>query len=452
MNQIHPSVSYEDWLIERLQDPDEAEVYLNAMLESFNEDQDIDTLRFALKHVYRAHVHPDSPSLPQTEEEYDAILSALADMLNEGSVRFLQKEVEQMLNLVTSHENKHHPTDFPDAISAIKFHMNQTGLSIDDIAPCIGSAYKAREVLKGRRDLTLSMKRALCEHFTIRSDFLLGEPGKNFNPDVDTDKLEYYPWKEIKAREWVKPWVDWKDRFEEMFGELSRSVQNRLAPSPSTYLRKSGGYDPESNSDHYAVQAWCMRIANVANDNPATGAYLPQSVTRDFMREVAALSVHHDGPLRAQKFLSENGINLVTERHLPKTYLDGAALRLSNGMPVIGLTVRFDRLDNFWFTLMHELAHVSLHLNDDIDNMFFDQNIFSRSDLNPIENEADDFATTSLIPPDVWESDLDVNQMAKLANVHPAIVVGRIRYENHSYATLSEFVGQGEVRSMFGLA
>ena len=81
------------------------------------------------------------------------------------------------------------------------------------------------------------------------------------------------------------------------------------------------------------------------------------------MREVAQLSVYEDGPRRAQERLAAHGIALVIERHLPRTHLDGAALCLLDGRPVIGLTLRYDRIDNFWFSLMHELAHVSLHLD-----------------------------------------------------------------------------------------
>ena len=49
-------------------------------------------------------------------------------------------------------------------------------------------------------------------------------------------------------------------------------------------------------------------------------------------------------------------------RHLPGTYLDGAAMLSAFSQPVVALTLRYDRLDNFWFVLFHELAHVFLHL------------------------------------------------------------------------------------------
>ncbi|NJL20730.1 MAG: hypothetical protein HC895_07860 [Leptolyngbyaceae cyanobacterium SM1_3_5] len=51
---------------------------------------------------------------------------------------------------------------------------------------------------------------------------------------------------------------------------------------------------------------------------------------------------------------------LGTVTHLPQTYLDGAALLLPDGTPVVALTLRYDRIDNFWFVLLHELGHILL--------------------------------------------------------------------------------------------
>ncbi len=72
-----------------------------------------------------------------------------------------------------------------------------------------------------------------------------------------------------------------------------------------------------------------------------------RAITVDFLKKVAQLSWSEEGPRLAKEFLGKHGIPLVIVQHLPKTYLDGAALRLSDGRPVIGLTLRYDRIDNF---------------------------------------------------------------------------------------------------------
>jgi HTH-type transcriptional regulator/antitoxin HigA len=86
---------------------------------------------------------------------------------------------------------------------------------------------------------------------------------------------------------------------------------------------------------------------------------------------------------------------------LAKIRLDGAALWHPDGFPVIGLTLRYDRLDNFWFTLFHELGHVTQHLNTKSIG-FIDTDIDSASEKQ-VEQEADTFALNQFISPDDWE-------------------------------------------------
>src|SRR2546428_2439537 len=94
--------------------------------------------------------------------------------------------------------------------------------------------------------------------------------------------------------------------------------------------------------------------------NKPSGEYKAGSVDDAFMRHVAQLSWSSQGPTLAREFLTQHGISLIIERHLTGTYLDGAALLLAPDHPVIGMTLRYDRLNNFWFCLMHELAHIRL--------------------------------------------------------------------------------------------
>ena len=101
--------------------------------------------------------------------------------------------------------------------------------------------------------------------------------------------------------------------------------------------------------------------------------------------------------MQAREFLAGHGIALRVERHLPKTHLDGAALRLPGKPPVIGLTLRHDRIDNFWFCLLHELAHLGRHLDGRAEG-FVDDLDLPGDDAR--EAEADEWAQEALIPRD----------------------------------------------------
>lgn len=143
-----------------------------------------------------------------------------------------------------------------------------------------------------------------------------------------------------------------------------------------------------------------------------------------------------------------------------RTYLDGAALRLGDGRPVVALTLRYDRLDNFWFCLPHELAHVGPHMDHNDGDAFVDDLTLRSLDegrQDPREAQADEWAEEALLPRTIWETStvrehptpMTVLELAQALHVHPAIVAGRVRYERRNYRLLSQFVGTGEVRRQF---
>ena len=158
--------------------------------------------------------------------------------------------------------------------------------------------------------------------------------------------------------------------------------------------------------------------------------------------------------------LAALGVAVEIVPHLPKTHLDGAALRVADAPPVIGLTLRYDRIDNFWFCLMHELAHVGRHLDAGEDASFVhDHSLRGSEEPNggSKETEADELAEEALVPKAAWDaseaarhpSGMAVMALASDLDIHPAIVAGRVRYKLDNYRLLSQFVGSGHVRQQF---
>ncbi len=203
-----------------------------------------------------------------------------------------------------------------------------------------------------------------------------------------------------------------------------------------------------------ALTAWQIRAIQIANRQKLYQDYESHRLTQDWFNELAKLSRYDDGPLLARDWLLESGIHFIVEPHLPQTHLDGAALRHPSGAPVVALTLRHDRLDNFWFVLFHELAHIVLHFPISDDTDFFDD---SDVRANGIEKEADIYALNALVPEESWENCLSrfsvstetVQEEAKQLRVHPSILAGRIRFEQQNYTVLNDAVGYGEVRRYF---
>ena len=390
----------------------------------------------------------------RTEEEYEAALARIDKIFDAEKGTPEGEELDELAGLVEFYEDKHYPIGLPDPISAIEFRMDQANLTQRDLIPYIGSSAKVAEVLSGKRDLTMSMARALHEHLGIPADALLQKPGAAFDFGLDEINPRRFPLKEMVKRGWIPKRRNLVDHGEKLLRVLIDQAGGTQVAAVSLY-RANGHRRINAKTNPYALRAWCWRVLGVANERPSHADYRPGTVTEAFMREIAQLSVYEDGPRRAQAYLADHGIALVVERHLPRTHLDGAALCRQGGRPVIGLTLRYDRIDNFWFSLMHELAHVGLHLDCDENELFIDD--LSLTGEDPLEEEADRTARDALIPPEVWAFNpvreratiLAVYDLAREVGVHPAVVAGRVRHERGNYRLLSQLVGSGKVRSQF---
>ena len=405
----------------------------------------------------------------RSEKDYDDALARIAALMDEltsqeGNLHDIEDpkrvELEVLSDLVDLYEERHHPIGFPDPISAIKFRMDQADLTQRDLVPLIGSRSKVSEILSGRRSITMSMARALHRHLEIPADVLLREPGAKFPNTLPGLEFSRFPLRAMAKAGWISNVKHLKDHAEELITDLmERAGGISLAKAP--LYRKNNSRRVNAKTDEYALRAWCWQVLAKSRENQTDANYQPSCVTTLFLREVAQMSVWENGPIRAKNLLVDRGINVEYVGHLPRTHLDGAALRLPNGKPVIGLTIRYDRIDNFWFTLLHELAHVYLHLGDcSKETGFIDDHSLRRVTSvgsDNAEQEADRLAQDSLIPPDIWENgDILENptptavlNMASKARVHPAIVAGRVRFERDNYRLLSQFVGTGAVQSQF---
>ena len=83
--------------------------------------------------------------------------------------------LDVLVTLVEAYERKHFPLDLPDAVEAIKFRMEQQGLTVDDLVPAIGRKNRVYEILARRRPLTVLMIQSLHEMFGIPAESLLNQ-------------------------------------------------------------------------------------------------------------------------------------------------------------------------------------------------------------------------------------------------------------------------------------
>lgn len=394
----------------------------------------------------------------RSEEDFDAALDRI-ELLMDASTQSELDELDILSTLVEKYEaDNTEPIALPDPIDAILFRMEQQKLKRSDMRPYLGGSSKVSEVLTRKRPLTLKMIRALHTHLGIPANVLIGEPNAVIPENASLVQWDKFPIFEMSKNGWLPNFADIRDRAEEVMRDLIDRAGGDANLSVALY-RKNDSARRNASMDPYALQAWCLHVLSTARDKKLEEKYIPGTIDRCFLRQVAKLSEFSEGPLLAKELLEKNGIAFVYAPHLKKTYLDGAAMQTKEGVPIVALTLRYDRLDNFWFCLLHELAHVGWHLGDEVDH-FIDDLSLKKADHSEdwdLEDEADELASDSLIPEEIWRkynfpkaaSPLKIVTAAREASVHPAVIAGRVRKETENYRLLSQFVGSGEVRKLF---
>ncbi len=391
-----------------------------------------------------------------SEADYKSALREIEQLIDDNA-RAGAPEGDR-LNLLTllvqDYEQKRIELEAPDPIEAIKFRMEQMNLTPRDLVPLMGSRSKVSEVLSRKRPLTLSMVRALHKGLRIPAKALLRE---QFLFDLSEEAVEWerFPIREMMARGWIKEKVtdvrrQAKDVMHRFFAPLGKGWAPVVLLKQSQYYLRSA-----RQMDIYALAAWNARVCIRALQTPPSVKFEPNVLTLEFMHELAHLSTLSDGPRHAIEYLDKVGVSLIVEPHLPETYIDGAAILAAPDQPVVALTLRHDRIDNFWFVLIHELVHISRHLSVDLTAFYDDLDVEDTTNVQ--EKEADHLAGEALIPEEEWRKSPAsrlrtpeaVQLLASRLRIHPAIVAGRIRQQRKSYRVLNRLVGQGQVRKLF---
>lgn len=109
----------------------------------------------------------------KTEADYEATLQEIEGLMAAEADSSEGDRLDVLVTLVEAYEREHYPMDFPDPVEAIKFRMEQQGLTVDDLVPVIGRKNRVYEILARKRPLTLRMIEGLHETFAIPAESLL---------------------------------------------------------------------------------------------------------------------------------------------------------------------------------------------------------------------------------------------------------------------------------------
>lgn len=312
----------------------------------------------------------------------------------------------------------------------------------EDLARVMGMSVKAvNEIIKNKTGITLETARLLSKAFQQSPEFWLNldaayrlHLAEESEREKDTEQhaliLKHMPVKEMIRNGWLKPY--------EKVSELVRQVKDFWRASaldfgwmdaaPEPWYRKSKAC--EKFTKYYAL-TWFQMARNTARQIKAP-TYREDRL-QALASELARYSTEVGGVAGFLEALRDCGVKFFVLKHLPKTYLDGAAFR-DGDHPVIVYTCRFDRLDNFWWTMAHEIAHIILHL-DRKDACFLDD-MQSESSEGP-EAEADAYAAALVRAKEIkrfcapfrrYISAERVRRCAEAVQVGEAVVVGVLQH------------------------
>ncbi len=212
----------------------------------------------------------------------------------------------------------------------------------------------------------------------------------------------------------------------------------------------------DSGKDPAPAQlAWLHRVKMIASDM-LLGPYSPERV-EDAISKISALRSHPEHMERVPRILAEAGIRFVVVEGLPGGKIDGVCFWLNDNAPVIGMSLRFDRIDNFLFVLRHELEHV--RRRDGLQSPVIDVDLGRQPDeeLEVQERIANEAAREFCVPKKDMDafiarkapyfSERDLIGFAKALKVHPGLVAGQLQFRTGKFthfrdhlASVREFV------------
>ena len=194
----------------------------------------------------------------------------------------------------------------------------------------------------------------------------------------------------------------------------------------------------------HAQLAWIYRVREIASE-----MLVPQYSTAGLREGVRRLNGLLSAPEEARKvprILTECGIRYVIVESLASAKIDGVCLWLNDSSPVIGMSLRHDRIDNFWFVLRHEIEHVlrqhgqtAIMLDAELEG----ENAGTGANIPAEERVANEAAADFCVPQHSLESfiarkspffnERDILGFAKTLDIHPGLVAGQLQNKTGRY-------------------
>ena len=341
-------------------------------------------------------------------------------------------------------------TEAPHPGEYIREELEARGWLQRDLAYVLGVPDQSVNViLSGKRGVSPDMAKALGDAFDVNPEFFANlqksyEMANAREPDPGVTKRARwqtnYPVREMIKREWFEA-AD----ADLMEAQLMRFFEvNRVDEVP--HLPHSG---KKTNYEKLPPTqlAWLFRVRQITNEMA-----VPRYSEKSLKQAVAKFKNFLADPEEIRyvpRVLMDCGVRFTLVETLPGAKIDGVTLWLDGRSPAIGMTTRFDRIDNFWFVLRHEIEHVlQKHGRDSgiVDAELEGANALAEGNLPEEERIANAAAQEFCVPSDEMESfftrkspyfyERDVVGFARRMQRHPGLIVGQIQRRTEQWNLL----------------
>lgn len=335
----------------------------------------------------------------------------------------------------------------------LKAELLARNLTQADLAEIIQRPTKTvNQIISGKLGITPDTAMQLSQALGITAETWLNLQSRYQLSQLEVDKYndisrraalyQNYPIKDMIKRGWITAGKS--------FEELERAVKEffhiaDINDSPQFSFSAKQNIAAYQQPISGTNLAWLYKVKQLASEQLTTGKFNQASV-KQAITELSSLLLSAEEIRHVPKILSACGIRFVIVESLPNSKLDAACFWLDNQKPVIGMTLRYDRIDNFWFTLRHELEHV---LNGDgKKQVILDEDVGTHTDdISESERIANAAAADFCVPAIKLDSyivrvgtyifsDKKVIAFAGVNKIHPGLVVGQLHNRTGKYQQL----------------
>jgi len=333
-------------------------------------------------------------------------------------------------------------TDVPHPGEFIRDEIEARGWAQRDLAYILGVKDQAiNPIMAGKRGISPDMAQALSKAFGISPEYFLNlqkayelSTAKAADPAIERRAYlqSTYPIREMIKRNWFEETKD-VSMLEAQVMRFSRTNSLNQVPCLAHNSKKV------DYTETTPLQwAWLFRVRQIA-DEMVVPAYSEKRL-RSAVSDMTRLMVDPEETRHVPRILAECGVRYVVVETLPKANIDGVCFWLNKKSPVIGMTLRHDRIDNFWFVLRHELEHLlnkdgqSSEISSEMVDMDLDKEV---DGLPPEEVRANQAAAQFCADQDALESfyirkypymsEKDTLGLARKLQRHPGIIVGQLQ-------------------------